>query len=76
MATQLEAAGDTGAVDFEVTALVLKVASRCNLNCTYCYVYNQGDNTSRDQPHFMSPRWSTALLQRTRQHCLAPAASS
>jgi uncharacterized protein len=24
--------------------ILLKVASRCNLNCTYCYVYNMGDD--------------------------------
>jgi sulfatase maturation enzyme AslB (radical SAM superfamily) len=22
--------------------VILKVASRCNLNCSYCYVYNRG----------------------------------
>jgi len=26
------------------TTVLLKVASRCNLNCTYCYVYNMGDD--------------------------------
>ena len=36
------------------TNLVVKVASRCNLNCTYCYVYNMGDNSYKLQPKFMS----------------------
>lgn len=35
-------------------ALVVKVASRCNLNCTYCYMYNKGDDTYLKQPKFMS----------------------
>lgn len=34
--------------------VLLKVASRCNLDCSYCYVYNMGDESWRDQPKFMS----------------------
>lgn len=37
-----------------VTSFVLKVASRCNLNCSYCYMYNLGDKTYLKQPKFMS----------------------
>ncbi len=33
---------------------VLKIESRCNLNCDYCYVYNMGDESWRDQPSSMS----------------------
>ena len=33
---------------------IIKVASRCNLNCSYCYVYNQADTTWRDRPSVMS----------------------
>ncbi|MEZ4850666.1 MAG: cyclophane-forming radical SAM/SPASM peptide maturase YhhB [Bacteroidia bacterium] len=36
------------------SAVLLKVASRCNLNCDYCYVYNHIDQSWRTQPHFMS----------------------
>jgi uncharacterized protein len=36
------------------TAALLKVASRCNLKCDYCYVYQHADQSWRDQPHFMS----------------------
>ena len=34
-------------------AFVLKVVSRCNLNCSYCYVYNKGDSTWRTRPVLM-----------------------
>jgi uncharacterized protein len=34
--------------------VLLKVASRCNLNCSYCYVYNMGDDGWREQPKLMS----------------------
>ncbi|MDJ0820637.1 MAG: radical SAM protein [Paracoccaceae bacterium] len=39
----------------KITTFVLKIASRCNLDCTYCYVYNRGDTQWRAQPKFMSP---------------------
>ena len=34
--------------------VLLKVASRCNLDCSYCYVYHMGDDAWRDQPKQMS----------------------
>ena len=33
---------------------VVKVVSRCNLNCSYCYMYNLQDRTWRNQPGIMS----------------------
>lgn len=47
---------------------VLKVASRCNLNCTYCYVYNKGDNTWKSRPALMTDETFTAALRRIRRH--------
>jgi uncharacterized protein len=38
----------------KITSFVLKIASRCNLNCSYCYMYNLGDKTYLNQPKFMS----------------------
>ena len=34
-------------------SLVLKIASRCNLNCSYCFMYNLGDDSYKKQPKFM-----------------------
>jgi uncharacterized protein len=45
-----------------------KIASRCNLNCTYCYVYNQGDTTWESQPAFMSHATATQAARRMREH--------
>lgn len=51
-------------------ALILKVASRCNLNCTYCYMYNLGDTTYLLQPKRMSSQVVEVLLEKVRTHCL------
>ena len=37
------------------TEMILKIASRCDLACDYCYMYELGDNGWRQQPRFMSP---------------------
>ena len=50
---------------------VLKVASRCNLNCSYCYVYNKGDETWRSRPSIMPAAVVTASVDRIRRYCEA-----
>lgn len=39
-----------------VDTVLLKVASRCNLDCGYCYVYNMGDDSWRSMPKRMDPQ--------------------
>lgn len=53
-----------------IATYVLKVASRCNLNCRYCYVYNKGDESYRTQPYQMRPETVSALLSRVASYCL------
>jgi uncharacterized protein len=38
-----------------IDTVLLKVASRCNLDCSYCYVYNMGDESWRAMPKRMTP---------------------
>ena len=45
----MEAPGISTIVD----TVLLKVASRCNLDCGYCYVYHMGDEAWRLQPKHM-----------------------
>lgn len=52
-----------------LTQLILKVASRCNLNCSYCFVYNKGDSTWKGRPAIMSDEIFEAALNRLRGHC-------
>jgi uncharacterized protein len=49
---------------------VVKVASRCNLNCDYCYVYHAGDTSFRDLPRRMPQKIVTAFVERLREHIL------
>ena len=52
-----------------VASYILQIVSRCNLNCTYCYVYNMGDESWRTMPHFMSPETISLTASRVHQHC-------
>lgn len=54
-----------------VSWIVLKVAQRCNLNCTYCYVYNRGDDTWRSRPKLLSPAVAAQLAVRIKAHAEA-----
>lgn len=46
----------------EIDTVLLKVASRCNIDCRYCYVYNMGDTG-----------WSRAPKRMSRETCRATA---
>ena len=46
-----------------VDTVLLKVASRCNLNCSYCYIYHMGDDGWRDQPKLMSDAVQAATVR-------------
>jgi uncharacterized protein len=54
----------------KITYLAVKVASRCNLNCSYCYMYNKGDGSYKDLPKVMSDETVDSLLERTYSHCV------
>ena len=44
-----------------IDTVLLKVASRCNIDCSYCYVYHMGDLGWLSQPKLMSPRTCAAV---------------
>ena len=55
----------------KLDTVLLKVASRCNLDCSYCYVYHMGDTGWRAQPRLMSPSVITKIGTALReQYCL------
>lgn len=52
-----------------IRSIILKVASRCNIACTYCYEFSAGDQTWRNKPRFLSPGLARALGYRIREYC-------
>ena len=51
--------------------VVLKVHSRCNLSCAYCYVYTHVDQTWRDRPQTMARPVIDRTAQRIAEHARA-----
>lgn len=51
-----------------IYTFLFKVASRCNLDCDYCYVYQGPDQSWRTQPKFMSDEVATRALERIADH--------
>lgn len=47
---------------------IVKAASRCNLDCDYCYEYNLGDASWKAQPKIMSEDTAQALGKRIAEH--------
>jgi uncharacterized protein len=52
-----------------ISQVILKVASRCNLNCSYCYVFNMADSTWKGRPALMSDEVFEAALARALHQC-------
>jgi uncharacterized protein len=47
---------------------ILKIHSRCNLKCTYCYVYEMADQGWRDLPKMMSKKVADKVIERIAEH--------
>lgn len=50
---------------------LLKVHSRCNLSCDYCYIYTMADQTWRTRPQVMSPAIIAVVAMRIAEHARA-----
>jgi uncharacterized protein len=51
-----------------IRQFVVKVHSRCNLACDYCYVYEMSDQTWRDRPRIMSTATAGRVARRIAEH--------
>jgi uncharacterized protein len=50
---------------------IVKVHSRCNLSCTYCYVYEMADQAWRTMPQRMSSDVTAKTVERIAEHAAA-----
>ena len=51
-----------------LNTLIMKVATRCNLACTYCYEYSAGDETWKQKPKFMKPAIVEKIGERLQEY--------
>ena len=54
-----------------ITSFLIKIASRCNLACDYCYMYEHADQTWRDQPTLMTEETRRQLAKRIGEYAQA-----
>lgn len=56
---------------YPIRQFVLKTRSRCNLACTYCYVYEMADQGWRGRPVAMAPATTARAAERIAEHAAA-----
>ncbi len=43
--------------------VVLKVTERCNINCSYCYYFNKGNDSPYNRPPFVNTEVAQGLVR-------------
>jgi uncharacterized protein len=56
-----------------INSIVMKVVAGCNLNCSYCYEYNMGDDSWKRKPPSISDDIVRLTGRRIREHARAHA---
>lgn len=51
-----------------ITSFLVKIASRCNLDCDYCYMYHHADQAWRRMPRFLSEAHQAAFADRLAEY--------
>lgn len=54
----------------KIDNIVVKIASRCNINCVYCYMYNHEDKSYLKQPKFISESTINSFVNRLLEHAI------
>jgi uncharacterized protein len=55
-------------MDKYFNTLIVKFASPCNLNCTYCYEYNTGDTSWKEKPKYITAENAKILNNRVKEY--------
>lgn len=63
--------GETAERSFPIRQFVLKTHSRCNLACTYCYLYAGPDHGWRDRPRTAADAVTRRTAERIAEHAVA-----
>lgn len=53
-----------------ISFYTVKIHSRCNLNCTYCFEYNLGNDSWKSKPKEMSLAIFKQLVERIKEHAI------
>lgn len=64
LASSLDSWAEPGPGPRAFVHFIVKVASRCNIKCSYCYMYEHADQTWRTQPRHMTDRVESAVIGR------------
>lgn len=51
-----------------ITSFLVKIASRCNLDCDYCYVYHHADQSWRKMPKLLAEEHQQAFARRLAEY--------
>jgi uncharacterized protein len=62
---------DEGWRPFPFREYIVKVHSRCDLSCDYCYMYEMADQSWRSQPRAMSQETAELIARRIGEHAIA-----
>jgi uncharacterized protein len=57
-------------MNMKIDKIIVKVASRCNINCSYCYMYNLGDLSYKLQPKFIDNKTVKKFAEKLLSHLL------
>lgn len=68
MSEPLVLAGASGRQPLPFDQFVVKIHSRCDLGCDYCYVYKHADQSWREQPKVMAKETICRIAQRIGEH--------
>ena len=55
--------------EFPINEFIIKIASRCNLNCTYCYEYNLGDESWKKMTKIINDQTINKIVEGIQVHC-------